>query len=234
MRRETMLSETMEQSLVSEESFQLEGQFLHTWEGRVFLSCLDELPEQQRESILLAYYQGFTHQEIARHMKAPLGTVKSWIRRGLETLRTHFDMHRNGIEQLCAVSKEKASEKRRESQKRRILVVDDDESSRKVLNMLLEGEGYRVQTAQNSSTLDLFDPAPFDMLFVDVRIPHLNGLEMAKTIRKTDASVPIILVTARPHLLDGETVTNKVIDHILPKPVTREQLRTCVQQCGRS
>ena len=50
-------------------------------------NCLRGLPQEQRKSVLLAYYEGYTHQELARAMHAPLGTVKSWVRRGLGRLR---------------------------------------------------------------------------------------------------------------------------------------------------
>lgn len=49
--------------------------------------CLDQLQAEQRRSVLLAYYEGYTHQELTAAMKAPLGTVKSWVRRGLAQLR---------------------------------------------------------------------------------------------------------------------------------------------------
>lgn len=49
--------------------------------------CMQGLPLEQRRSVLLAYYEGYTHQELARQLKAPLGTVKSWVRRGLQSLR---------------------------------------------------------------------------------------------------------------------------------------------------
>lgn len=49
--------------------------------------CLKDLAKEQRESLLLAYYEGYTHRELARRMSAPLGTVKSWVRRGLARLR---------------------------------------------------------------------------------------------------------------------------------------------------
>ena len=49
--------------------------------------CLKTLQPQQRDSVLLAYYEGLTHQELAERLDAPLGTVKSWIRRGLLRLR---------------------------------------------------------------------------------------------------------------------------------------------------
>lgn len=49
--------------------------------------CLEQLQEQQRRCILMAYYQGYTHDELSRKIDAPLGTVKAWIRRGMERLR---------------------------------------------------------------------------------------------------------------------------------------------------
>ena len=50
-------------------------------------NCMKGLHEEQRKSVLLAYYEGYTHTELARRMKAPMGTVKSWVRRGLLQLR---------------------------------------------------------------------------------------------------------------------------------------------------
>lgn len=49
--------------------------------------CMNELDEQRRRSILYAFVEGYTHEEIASRMAAPLGSVKSWIRRGLQSLR---------------------------------------------------------------------------------------------------------------------------------------------------
>lgn len=54
-------------------------------------TCLHELPPEQRQAVLLAYYEGYTHQELAARMNAPLGTVKSWVRRGLARLRECLD-----------------------------------------------------------------------------------------------------------------------------------------------
>ena len=49
--------------------------------------CLNELSEVQRDSILLSYYKGLTHDELAHVLSTPLGTVKSWVRRGLMALK---------------------------------------------------------------------------------------------------------------------------------------------------
>ena len=44
-----------------------------------------------KQAIALAFYQGLSHSELANHLKQPLGTVKSWVRRGLERLRACLD-----------------------------------------------------------------------------------------------------------------------------------------------
>lgn len=49
--------------------------------------CLRGLQEEQRRSVLMAYYEGYSHSELAQVMDAPLGTVKAWVRRGLARLR---------------------------------------------------------------------------------------------------------------------------------------------------
>ena len=49
--------------------------------------CMNALEGSHRQSLALAYYQGLSHSEIAAHMGAPLGSVKAWIRRGLEKLK---------------------------------------------------------------------------------------------------------------------------------------------------
>jgi RNA polymerase sigma-70 factor (ECF subfamily) len=50
--------------------------------------CMAALDGSFRQSLALAYYQGLSHTEVAAQMNAPLGSVKAWIRRGLDKLRT--------------------------------------------------------------------------------------------------------------------------------------------------
>ena len=54
--------------------------------GALF-TCLGELPDNTRQCVVLAYVEGLSHHEIAAQMNKPLGTVKSWILRGLGTLK---------------------------------------------------------------------------------------------------------------------------------------------------
>ncbi len=56
-------------------------------EVKGLMDCLDKLKPEQRECILLSYYYGHTHQELSKKLDRPLGTIKAWIRRGLEDIR---------------------------------------------------------------------------------------------------------------------------------------------------
>lgn len=49
--------------------------------------CMEELKDDQRSSIRLAFFEGLTHSELAERLEVPLGTLKSWIRRGLAGLK---------------------------------------------------------------------------------------------------------------------------------------------------
>ena len=49
--------------------------------------CLKTLEARQRQSIMLAFFHGLTHTELAEHLQQPLGSVKTWIRRGLQQLK---------------------------------------------------------------------------------------------------------------------------------------------------
>lgn len=66
---------------------QLEG----AAEAATVRRCLDALDAKQRQSIALAFYDGLSHSEIARHLREPLGSVKTWVRRGLARLKTCVD-----------------------------------------------------------------------------------------------------------------------------------------------
>lgn len=56
-------------------------------EARALERCLDTLEGMQRKSIITAYFHGVSNTDLATQLAAPLGSVKSWIRRGMERLR---------------------------------------------------------------------------------------------------------------------------------------------------
>ena len=56
-------------------------------DARELSQCMDRLSPPQRQSVALAFYDGLSHAEVAEHLHQPLGTVKSWLRRALQTLK---------------------------------------------------------------------------------------------------------------------------------------------------
>ena len=62
-------------------------QLASSYEAAALARCMQQLDAKQRQSIMLAFFNGLSHSELAAHMKQPLGTVKTWVRRGLERLK---------------------------------------------------------------------------------------------------------------------------------------------------
>ena len=57
-------------------------------EAKALAQCFSRLEGLHRQAIALAFYHDLSHSEVAERMKLPLGTVKTWVRRGLERLRS--------------------------------------------------------------------------------------------------------------------------------------------------
>jgi len=57
-------------------------------DARALSHCMQGLTAQQRQSVALAFYDGLSHAEVAEKMRQPLGTVKSWVRRALMSLKS--------------------------------------------------------------------------------------------------------------------------------------------------
>ncbi|HLY53007.1 MAG TPA: sigma-70 family RNA polymerase sigma factor [Steroidobacteraceae bacterium] len=86
--RPTVLLDTAE--LEGAEELRVEGPADEVQFGAAYEAlrrCLDVLGTEQRQCLLLAYQRGFTHERISLSIGQPLGTVKSWVRRGLQSLR---------------------------------------------------------------------------------------------------------------------------------------------------
>ena len=60
-------------------------------QARELEQCLQHLSPPQRQSVALAFFDGLSHAEVAERLREPLGTVKSWVRRALLTLRSCLD-----------------------------------------------------------------------------------------------------------------------------------------------
>ena len=99
--------------------------------------------------------------------------------------------------------------------KKRILVVEDDPAILTGLVDLLEGEGFTVEQAvDGAAALARHAEARPDLVLLDVMIPEKSGYEVCREIRRTDASTPVIMLTAKGEETDrlvGRSGTERAV-----------------------
>ncbi|KMP12119.1 transcriptional regulator [Candidatus Nitromaritima sp. SCGC AAA799-C22] len=101
----------------------------------------------------------------------------------------------------------------------RILLVEDDPHLAKGLRFNLEREGYEVFQVDNGvSALDQLREEDFDLLILDLMLPKMGGLEVARTIRETNIRFPILMLTAKSTKKDKEIGLEAGADDYLTKP----------------
>lgn len=105
-----------------------------------------------------------------------------------------------------------------------ILLVDDDARLREIVGMALEGEGYRVRTAQSaeeaSSLLEAEDP---DLLILDVMLPGSDGFGLCREIRAR-SPLPILMLTAKTDTVDVVVGLESGADDYVTKPFVTKEL----------
>jgi DNA-binding response OmpR family regulator len=107
---------------------------------------------------------------------------------------------------------------------RRVLVVDDDDDIRLLLEELLRGAGYTVDTAQDGrAALRVFHGSPCDLVILDLSMPELDGFETLERLRDL-SDVPVILLTARSGEIDKVRGFRAGADDYVVKPFGRQEL----------
>jgi two-component system copper resistance phosphate regulon response regulator CusR len=107
----------------------------------------------------------------------------------------------------------------------RILLVEDEEKVARFITLGLKAERFAVDGAQDGQTgLDLATVNPYDLLIVDLMLPALNGTELIRRVRKQNADVPIIVLTARDAVADKVTNFESGADDYLTKPFAFAEL----------
>ncbi len=110
----------------------------------------------------------------------------------------------------------------------RVLVVDDHDINRRAIQLILQPLGCDISTAADGmAALKICEQTPFDLIFMDVRMPELDGRETTRRIRAgngPNADVPVIAVTADTAPEDIAACTEAGMSYFVPKPITPPML----------
>ncbi len=108
-----------------------------------------------------------------------------------------------------------------------VLVVDDKLVNQKVLSLMLQGEGCKVDVACNGQeAINKFDPEKHQMVFMDIMMPVMDGVTAMKTLHLNhDSLPPIIALTANAMEGDAQNYLNSGFNDYLAKPVSRKDLQ---------
>lgn len=104
-----------------------------------------------------------------------------------------------------------------------ILIIEDEASLRKTLARILQQAGFEVTTAESAEQgLDYLKTTKFDLVFTDLRLPGIAGLDALKYIHKINPSLPVVLFTAQPDINSAvEALRRGATDYLL-KPLKPE------------
>jgi DNA-binding response OmpR family regulator len=106
-----------------------------------------------------------------------------------------------------------------------ILIVDDDKNTRRLYQAVLENEGYQVFPAENgNAALDVMDKEHIDLVVADIMMPGMDGYEFTRTLRETNNSLPILMVSAKQLPEDKKKGFLVGTDDYMTKPVDEEEM----------
>ena len=108
---------------------------------------------------------------------------------------------------------------------KKILVLDDEESIQKLLDKAFSKKGYVVRTSGNAEeALEILKDEKFKVMFFDLNLPGMSGLDLCKKIRKKYPAATIFAVTAYASIFELADCRKAGFDDYFTKPIDFERL----------
>jgi CheY-like chemotaxis protein len=114
---------------------------------------------------------------------------------------------------------------------RKVLVVDDDPVVGRSFDRVLSAKGYAVITASNGQeALDKLEAADYDVVFTDIKMPGMSGLEMAERVKETRPWLPVVIVTGYGSPDNEARAEAAGVSGFLRKPLSPEMIEGSAQK----
>lgn len=116
----------------------------------------------------------------------------------------------------------------------KILVIDDEKPTLSMFNLFLRAYGYEVSVAENGEKgLHLFKTGRPDIVFTDIKMPGMDGLEVLKRIRETDSRTQVIVITGHGDMEKALDALDLDASDFINKPVERRALDTALARAEK-
>ncbi len=117
-------------------------------------------------------------------------------------------------------------------QPRKILLVDDDPLVTMTLELLLQADGHRTEAvSEPMAALAKLSEGNYDLVITDLSLPQMDGLKLAREIKRRVPGQPVILSSGSPEVITKDATHSADIDFMLGKPFVVEQLREAMATC---
>ena len=115
-----------------------------------------------------------------------------------------------------------------------VLIVEDEPEMARLLSRGLEEEQFEVSVARDGrSALEMSSSRPFDVILLDVMLPKMSGLEVARQLRRREYETPVLMLTARDSLPDIVNGLDAGADDYLTKPFSFLELLARIRALAR-
>jgi CheY-like chemotaxis protein len=141
----------------------------------------------------------------------------------------------NALDRETRPLRHSAAKPLQSARKLRILVAEDSMVNQRLAVSMLQKMGHTVMIAgSGKEALDVYERHPFEVIFMDVQMPEMNGLEATQRIRSmekgSDSHIPIIAMTAQAMSGDRERCLAAGMDDYVDKPVSSKSMAAALER----
>src|SRR5512137_2828955 len=131
----------------------------------------------------------------------------------------------------CSRSARSASpERRQHTMKARILVIDDEAAIRDSMRMILEYEGYEfLGAATGEEGIALADREAIDLVFLDIKMPGMDGLEVLGRLKAASETLPVVMISGHGTVATAVDATKRGAFDFIEKPLATERILLAIR-----
>ena len=113
----------------------------------------------------------------------------------------------------------------------KVLVVDDEDAIRSTLKMIFEYEGYECVLAANGpAALKIAEREAPDLVFLDIKMPQMDGMEVLKALKEVEGSPPVVILSGHGTVKTAVEATKLGAYDFIEKPPERERILRAVKR----